>query len=159
MGSLVPELGWSEVFPEPHRRTYLFAQLPHMAEVALCVNGGVFCNQKVYRWSGTGEQCEFPGYNFGKLQVRPHNDSATAHDPYCSLHSHTMLGAHPASDPVSWLRAPPSRFPPPNGMACLLVDYSTKNVPLASVTGQTLRRTISSMGLFQTPCSTLRQCK
>lgn len=102
VGSPVLEPGWSEISPQnPIIEPTSLPSFPTWQKLLFAVNGGGFCNWKVYRWSGVRGTVEFPGYNFQKLQVRPHCDSTTSHNPYCSPHSQPMLGAHPASGPTS----------------------------------------------------------
>lgn len=160
VGYSVPETEWSNFPQNPITEPTSSPSFPTWQRLFFAVNGGAFSIKRSPDGQEPGEECEFPGYNFWKLQVRPHCDSTTSHD--CLLLSPTPTAHREQSQPQTlfpWLRAPPSHLPPPSGIACLLLGYSTKNVPLASATGQTLRRTISSVSLFHTPCPIPRQRK
>ena len=159
VGSSVPEPGWSKVSPEPHHRTYLFSQLPHMAEVVLCSKRRSIFNQKISWWSGARGRVWISRLQF--LETTGKAPLWLYYIPWLPTASPTPTTQRSTASLRLYfqLRAPPSHLPPPNDIACLLLGYSTKNVPLASATGQTLRRTISSMGLFHAPCPKLRQSK
>lgn len=69
---------------------------PTWQRLLFAVNGGAFCNWKVYRWSGARGTVEFPGYHFQKLQVRPHYDSITSHNPLLLPPLPTHAGSTPS---------------------------------------------------------------
>ena len=147
-------------FPQnPITEPTSFPSFPTWQRLFFAVNGGAFCNQKISWWSGAGGRVWISRLQF--LETTGKAPLWLYYIPWLPTASPTPTTQRSTASLRLYfqLRAPPSHLPPPNDIACLLLGYSTKNVPLASATGQTLRRTISSMGLFHAPCPKLRQSK